>query len=349
MLTREQFFEGLISCVMTQGRMGIPGFGTFVKQRREAQADPVAGLIHPPGNLFVIQPYQDGDGNLYASLSERYNVRIEEVEKFIQSLVIEWNGRLENKEIIEISNFGRIFREFTGELNFVQELSTSYSNPSNLPILPFRPINRSFASKAKANTPIQWSNRKTTKTSWSHFKSRLTSTELLPITIAAASFLVLFGVYLLLPNQPDFNNQSLSEKVKVERLNQKPSHLPEATLAKDTLVETPAKSDTELAAEVEKVIENSSEIDEQTTVKTPTEIIPDLKEAIIITGAYRNIEGVKRKIDQIVALGFNPYKDKQGDINRVGVIFSYHSEADIQRILNKVQAQISPRAWVLIE
>ena len=179
---------------------------------------------------------------------------------------------------------------------------------------------------------------------------QLTKTELLPITIAAASFLLVLVFYLAMPNQPKFNNQALAEKVKAERVNQKPSHQLNASLTKDTLTEALAKAEEEaLEKEVEQVLEDSVIKDQSTTVTPPTIEIPNVKNAIIITGAYRNIEGVKRKIEQIISLGFNPYQDRQADINRVGVQFSYQSEADIQRIMSKVQQEISPRAWLLEE
>ena len=118
MLNSDQFFEGLVSCVLSQGRMSIPGFGVFVKERLEAQPDPVAGIIRPPGNLLVLKANQENEADSVPILASHLNVDQTEVAQFIATLIEDWNSKLDQKEIIEIAGFGRIFKEFTGELNF---------------------------------------------------------------------------------------------------------------------------------------------------------------------------------------------------------------------------------------
>jgi len=351
MINQEDFLRGLLKCLVKLEVVHLPGFGVFRSSHKTANIDVMGGVINPPSKELTFTPSQTVNKESIQLIAKELEVSVKEIDVFFNELKITWNKRLANKEIIQLSGIGRIYKEFGGDLKFKQELNSDIFSNDELPVLNFRPLNRSMRSKLPLERKPSYQRQRTNKRSRKkkNIFSLLTNSELLPITIGAASFLVILAFYLLLPRQPDFTNQSLAEKVKVERINQKPSHQIEAEFAKDTFLDI-LKAEKDLEEEVAEVfeIDKESASDSSESIQDIKRISPKkLHQAIIITGAYRNFNGAKRKIKTLVAQGYNPYQDKKDDLHRVGITFSYREVREMQEYLLQIQENISPQAWIL--
>jgi len=351
MINQKHFFEGFYKSLVKVGEIHLPDFGVFRNSYRSASIDAIEGKIIPPSKEVFFSHLESTDQNGLELIAKELSISMEDVDSFYKQLKSSWTERLLNKEIIQLDHFGRIYKEFSGEVKFKQELNSSLFDNNELPVLNFRPITRTARSKELIETVKSQKQKSSISPSRKkkNIFSLLTKAELLPITIGVASFLLILGMYLILPQQPNFSNQSLAEKVKVERINKKPSHQLEAELAKDTFLDQ-LQSEQDLEDEVSAVLENGTNDSSELTISPPPSkrISPKkLRQAIIITGAYQNINGAKRKIRSLVAKGYNPYQDVKRDLHRVGITFSYREAAELQENLLQIQETISPQAWIL--
>ncbi len=351
MINQEHFIEGFLKCLVEMDVVHLPGFGFFSCSYKSASIDAIGGLITPPTKEITFSSNLQEKKSSLNLISKYLGVNIEEVEASYAQLKSSWQSRLSNKEIVQLNGWGRLYMEYGGELKFKQELTTDIFKNDDLPILSFRAINRSQRDKKefKSKRFKEQTTRKASNPNKKNVFSLLTNAELMPITIGVASFLLILVFYIILPKQPNFSNQSLAEKVKAERINQKPSHQLDAELAKDTFTEV-LKDDKELIDEVSAVLDSENQNDSvlSNSFDQSNPISPKkLQQAIIITGAYKNIRGVKRKIKQFIALGYNPYQDIKEDLHRVGITFSYREPDELQEILSQIQETISPQAWIL--
>jgi len=67
---------------------------------------------------------------------------------------------------------------------------------------------------------------------------------------------------------------------------------------------------------------------------------------IIIIGSYKFKHSVQKMSDKLVEEGFVPYKEKRGNIIRVGAQFEYEDAADLARIHKIIKRKIERRAWI---
>ena len=351
MINQEHFLEGFLKCLVKQDILHLPGFGVFSCSYKSATIDVMGGKISPPSKEITFSSGDTINQESIKLVANELGVSFEEMQEFYRNLCANWNNKLAQKEIIQLNGLGRIYKEFNGEIKFKQELNSDIFKDDELPILDFRPLRRSLRSKAAIES-VKSSRQKVsynTQRKKKNLFSLLTTSELLPITIGIASFLLILGSYLIIPRQPDFTNQSLAEKVKVERINQKPSHKIEAELAKDTFMDI-VKAEQDLEDEVSAVFETEkmAQADSIEEIPETKRISPKkLHQVIIITGAYQNINGAKRKIKSLIAKGYNPYQDVKADLHRVGITFSYREAAELQENLLQIRETISPQAWIL--
>ena len=348
MINQERLIEGFLNCLVKMDVVHLPGFGVFKCSYKSASIDAIGGLITPPTKEITFSATSTSDYSSLDLISKQLELPITAIRESYTNLQQSWKERLNNKEIIQLNGWGRLYKEYGGEIKFKEESGTDIFKKDDLPVLEFRTINRSIKDR-KEFTERQLKSKKRAKNlnrKKNNVFSLLTNAELLPITIGVASFLLILVFYVIIPKQPDFTNQSLAEKVKAERINQKPSHQLNAELAKDTFLDE-IEEDQALEAEV-KAVFDIEQTDSSTSNEEKSRISPKkLQQATIITGAYKNIDGVKRKINSFIAKGYNPYQDIQGDLHRVGITFSYREEAELQEYLLQIQASISPQAWIL--
>ncbi len=69
-------------------------------------------------------------------------------------------------------------------------------------------------------------------------------------------------------------------------------------------------------------------------------------EAVIIIGLYGRERNVRKQVGRLEAAGYVPYTSREGRNTRVGLRLRYGNEAELQRVLNEVQARYTPEAFV---
>ncbi len=316
----------------------IPNLGGIVASYQSASIDHVKGQILPPSKKLVFnENLVLNDGVLVDYVSNKSNLSQDQAEHAISGFVSMIKDKMAQKEIYFIPEIGRLYKDYEGNLNFLQDSTNFNSDTFGLPTLMFYPVLRAKKQVLKIDrNPYAGTAVKPKR------KLRLAA---LP-RLAAAGVPVLFVALLLLSVYAIYRVQSnkateeiTARKVPVEtRINQKPSveHL--------SLVDKVAgENDQETLPDKNTDITSAEISDEPESIVAPAK----QKEMIIIIGAFSKKAGVEKRLKEIYELGYNAYQDKKGNLTRVGVQFSYQNDSEIGPMMDIMRKEFDERAWVL--
>ncbi len=115
--------ERLISNLLyTNDCVIIPDFGAFVKEHSQATFDYVQGVIAPPSSKIEFKEHIiTDDGVLLDVLQSKEGMSLTLAKLAIQEYVNSCKKALESKEVINITNVGRIFKDYENQIKFIPE------------------------------------------------------------------------------------------------------------------------------------------------------------------------------------------------------------------------------------
>ena len=308
----------------------IPGIGGIIADYKSATIDRVQGLIQPPSKkLSFNENLVINDGVLLEHIYQQHQISRKEAEQIITDFSERVRLQLDNREIVNFPQVGRLYKNYENSLQFLQDTTNFNTEVYGLPVLQFYPILR---AKEPAYTRME-EPRRPVKKDWTR-QLRPLATAALPVIIGIIIIGTAYGIF---QNRSALTDQEegIAKTLPVEnRINKKPSQQQEMSLGS---VLQPEEENT-----LDDVTENPLD------TESPT-MTPETKACIIIVGAFSKKAGVKRRVREIIDLGYSPYQDKKGHLTRVGIQFGYEGDEEVLEKLNAMRDLFDTRAWVLEE
>ena len=105
----------------------IPDLGGIVSSYRSASIDYVQGLLHPPSkSLSFNKNLIINDGILIGSLVQDHGISEKKARKIIEQYVEKTKKTLDRREIVVFPGVGRLYKDYEGNLQFLQD-STNFN------------------------------------------------------------------------------------------------------------------------------------------------------------------------------------------------------------------------------
>ncbi|MFK7936785.1 MAG: hypothetical protein AB8G22_24945 [Saprospiraceae bacterium] len=342
----------------------IPGFGGLVAAYQNAAIDQVQGVFSPPAkDLSFNTNLITNDGLLINHIKTKYNVSFAEAEQAVADFVAQAKTTFERRENVVLPEIGKLFKDYEGKVQFVSDSNNFNSQSYGLPPVQFYPVLRdripdpAIATGTVAtpnNAPIgaastSTANIATPTPAVAADESIPTEVDkeisyylqkAIPFLAGLAILVVALSLYLVMSkdNNTRVNDGSeLAESVEEAqiRINQKPELEDDAAYTEEgTIIEE--------GSVVEEVPDTPPLVDTEGET-----LAPNQKECVIIIGGFRDKGNVERLIQKLYEAGYDAYTDKKGSITRVGAMFAYNRESEVDRKLRDVQKRFAEKAWIL--
>ncbi len=329
----------------------IPGFGGFETNYKSASIDYVEGKISPPSReLGFNKDLTQKDDLLINYVQEVYDISRFEAEQVIDDFVIKLKESIEKQEIVTFPNVGRLYKDFQGEMKFLQDNINFNVESFGLPTVKFYPIQR---QKIVGEGSASEDKKKTVPAAGASLIDNIANVfqRMMPLLISLSVIVVALGIYFIFIRDRVGGEDQKSQAVSVaadERLNIKPGQeegeiFVDSEQQTDDIVDdkTPTSSDEEVEGDVEQ-IESEEAVD--TEEATPD---PNAKECIVIIGGFKNKENVEKLIANIYQEGFAAYSDSKGGLMRVGVQFAYTDQQELVDNFKEIREKFNSKAWIL--
>ncbi len=304
----------------------IPALGAIAGTYESASIDHVQGLLHPPSKVLSFNKNLVlDDGVLTNYLQAEAELSLAEAQAAIHSFVEETKRSLAKREIVVFPKVGRLYKDYENKLQFLQDSTNFNTAVYGLPTIQFYPILRSseaLAEKQQRAAQVHDTVRRPRA-------AKQLKRYALPALLVVAVLAVLISVYSIQKGS-DGTPFTPSLKVKVN------------TSPLDSEVETFEETQTTIDLPISEDGEYASDIDTESITTAPNQ-----KEAVIIVGAFRKKEGIKKSIKEIYALGYAPYQDKKSNLTRIGVQLAYDDPKELATALATIRRKITNRAWIL--
>lgn len=332
----------------------IPNFGSLIATYRHATVDQVQGVFSPPAKDLVFNSNLiTNDGLLINYIKSKYNISFGEAEKIVSDFVENSKTALDKRENIVIPEVGKLYRDYENKIQFISDNNNFNSQSYGLPPVQFYPILRdrepnqagvgsSSMPKIASTTPsakIATASASTTTAATDQIPTE-TDKEIsyyfqkaLPFLAGLAILIVALSIYVVASkdNNTRINDGSqLAESVEEAqiRINQKPS----------------AEEDEEDYTEEGIILEDESAAPVDTEGET---LAPNQKECIIIIGGFKNKRNIQKLVEKLYEAGYDAYTDQKNGITRVGAMFAYTDEREVDRKLEDVKRKFERKAWIL--
>lgn len=328
----------------------IPDFGGLVSTYRTATVDQVQGVFSPPAkDLTFNSNLVTNDGLLTNYVKSKYNLSFIEAERAITTFVNHAKATLDRRENVLLPEVGRLYKDYENKIQFLPDNTNFNTQSYGLPPVQFYPVLRDrdlnkgiptaststiTKPETSANTIPEVAATTGTKTApiaekgLTHFMQKL-----IPFLAGAAILVLALTMYLFLSKDEGVINTG-SEFTQEDnnppiRINQKPGSEEEEIYDSNE----------------EEIVDELGEISE---VDTEGETIaPNQKECIIIIGGFGKKSNVDRLVEKIYEAGYDAYTDRKGKLTRVGVMFAYKNEYEVDSALEDVKGKFNRKAWIL--
>ncbi|MCH2085317.1 MAG: SPOR domain-containing protein [Saprospiraceae bacterium] len=306
----------------------IPGLGALIADYQAAEIDQVQGQIVPPTKKVSFNKNLTlDDGLLIAFAQDKYQLSASEAKRAIQNYVQDIQDGLEKREIIEISEVGRLYLNYENEINFLPSGTNFNQESFGLPNLQVYPIIR---KSVKSNTSkTQKKDYKSPKQS--SFANHIAGIfqRFLPHLIIVTLIVISIGIYLT-----HFGSKISSPAAEAlmpptaSRINVKPG------------------SNKNMATEDDDYTENLEDENLEMDTEAPTQA-PEQKIVSIAIGSFGNKKNVQKLIEKISEVGFIPVTSYNGKLTKVSIELPYEEEEEIQNNLRIIREMISKDAQIL--
>ena len=327
----------------------IPGFGGFVSAYQAASIDHVQGLLHPPAKQLDFNDNLSlNDGVLVHFLQEKYQLTEEEANDAISDFVGQTREALKNREIVVFPGIGRLYLDFEQQFKFLQDNTNFNADSYGLPTVQFYPVIRypksavreirTNAVKTGWNNPLRGNSFKLAR--W--FQSSMPWILLLSIAIIALTFYFINRDPVRVADRP-------TESIPADRVNTPPEREPaveERIILDEPVEDLVMDQEPEQAEQPERAVVPPPTPRRDQDTEAPT-IAPELEIAVIIIGAFRDLDNAEELIEEVYSAGYDAYSDLNGRSTRVGVQVSYEDREELEERLVEIRERFNTSAWIL--
>lgn len=315
----EKYISGLLyryQCV------SIPGFGAFLSEWQSAQIAEGHNSFVPPRKVISFNSnIKTNDGLLANHIALQEKISYETALAKIQTQVVFWLEKLQNKEVLTLENIGEVFSNSENNLVFKPNTSVNYLMDSfglsgfNSPEIIRENQTQNGTETISISQPIAENEtpviplvQTKPNTNWLKYAA----------AIAVFSTVGTYGYKMYYDYTID-QKTILVEKSVQEKINQK---LQEATF----------------------VLPNP-----MAAVDLTLEEKPNAKYHVV-AGAYRSEQNAEKARKQLVSQGFEAHLLTKNKYGLIPVAFgSYSNLKEAQNLKHKIKAKDSIDAWLLID
>lgn len=306
--------------------VGVPGFGAFLCEWQSAQVIVSQNSFVPPKKVISFNSHiKNNDGLLANHIALQEKISYENALSKIQTQVVFWLEKLENKENLVLENIGEIFSN--SEHNFVFKPNTAinyltdsfglagFNSPeiaranqisSEVETIVEAPV--SIDNTVEDETPVISLNGKNRSKNWMKYAAA--------VAIFASAGTYGYKMYY---DYTIEQQTSIVEKTVQEKINQK---LQEATF----------------------VIPNPINAVDLTLEATHN------GKYHVIAGAYRSKQNATKAMNDLISKGFEAHLLTENKYGLIPVAFgSFSNLNEAQNLKTEIKAKDSVEAWLLID
>ena len=310
--------------------VGVPGFGAFLCEWQSAQVIVAQNSFVPPKKVISFNSHiKNNDGLLANHIALQEKISYENAVSKIQTQVVFWLEKLENKESLVLENIGEIFSNSEHNFVFKPNTAINYLTDSfglagfNSPeIARENQIQTEIASEVapqietpvsvntteEAETPVIPLNGKNRTKTWMKYAAA--------VAIFASAGTYGYKMYF---DYTIEQQTSIVEKTVQEKINQK---LQEATF----------------------VIPNPINAVDLTLEATHTE------KYHVVAGAFRSKQNAIKAMNDLISKGFEAHLLTENKYGLIPVAFgSFSNLTEAQNLKIQIKAKDSVDAWLLID
>lgn len=306
--------------------VGVPGFGAFLCEWQSAQVIVSQNSFVPPKKVISFNSHiKNNDGLLANHIALQEKISYENALSKIQTQVVFWLEKLENKENLVLENIGEIFSN--SEHNFVFKPNTAinyltdsfgltgFNSPeiaranqitSEVETIVEAPV--SIDNTVEVETPVIPLNGKKRSKNWMKYAAA--------VAVFASAGTYGYKMYF---DYTIEQQTSIVEKTVQEKINQK---LQEATF----------------------VIPNPINAVDLTLEATHN------GKYHVIAGAYRSKQNATKAMNDLISKGFEAHLLTENKYGLIPVAFgSFSNLNEAQNLKTEIKAKDSVEAWLLID
>jgi hypothetical protein len=306
--------------------VGVPGFGAFLCEWQSAQVIVSQNSFVPPKKVISFNSHiKNNDGLLANHIALQEKISYENALNKIQTQVVFWLEKLENKESLVLENIGEIFSN--SEHNFVFKPNTAINyltdsfglagfnspeivraNQITSEVEPIVEAPVSIDNTVEEETPVIPLNGKNRTKNWMKYAAA--------VAIFASAGTYGYKMYF---DYTIEQQTSIVEKTVQEKINQK---LQEATF----------------------VIPNPINAVDLTLEETHTE------KYHVVAGAFRSKQNAIKAMNDLISKGFEAHLLTENKYGLIPVAFgSFSNLNEAQNLKSEIKAKDSVEAWLLID
>ena len=310
--------------------VGVPGFGAFLCEWQSAQVIVAQNSFVPPKKVISFNSHiKNNDGLLANHIALQEKISYENAVSKIQTQVVFWLEKLENKESLVLENIGEIFSNSEHNFVFKPNTAINYLTDSfglagfNSPeIARENQIQTEIASEVapKIETPVSVDSIVEDETPVIPLNGKNRTKNWMKYAAAVAIFASAgtYG-YKMYFDYTIEQQTSIVEKTVQEKINQK---LQEATF----------------------VIPNPINAVDLTLEASHTE------KYHVVAGAFRSKQNAIKAMNDLISKGFEAHLLKENKYGLIPVAFgSFSNLTEAQNLKIQIKAKDSVDAWLLID
>lgn len=310
--------------------VGVPGFGAFLCEWQSAQVIVAQNSFVPPKKVISFNSHiKNNDGLLANHIALQEKISYENAVSKIQTQVVFWLEKLENKENLVLENIGEIFSNSEHNFVFKPNTAINYLTDSfglagfNSPeiarenqiqteitseVVPQIETPVSVDTTEEAETPVIPLNGKNLTKNWMKYAAA--------VAIFASAGTYGYKMYF---DYTIEQQTSIVEKTVQEKINQK---LQEATF----------------------VIPNPINAVDLTLEASHTE------KYHVVAGAFRSKQNAIKAMNDLISKGFEAHLLTENKYGLIPVAFgSFSNLTEAQNLKIQIKAKDSVDAWLLID
>lgn len=310
--------------------VGVPGFGAFLCEWQSAQVIVAQNSFVPPKKVISFNSHiKNNDGLLANHIALQEKISYENAVSKIQTQVVFWLEKLENKESLVLENIGEIFSNSENNFVFKPNTAINYLTDSfglagfNSPeIARENQIQTEITSEVapQIETPVSVDTTEEAETPVIPLNGKNRTKTLMKYAAAVAVFASAgtYG-YKMYFDYTIEQQTSIVEKTVQEKINQK---LQEATF----------------------VIPNPINAVDLTLEASHTE------KYHVVAGAFRSKQNAIKAMNDLISKGFEAHLLTENKYGLIPVAFgSFSNLTEAQNLKIQIKAKDSVDAWLLID
>ena len=310
--------------------VGVPGFGAFLCEWQSAQVIAAQNSFVPPKKVISFNSHiKNNDGLLANHIALQEKISYENAVSKIQTQVVFWLEKLENKESLVLENIGEIFSNSEHNFVFKPNTAINYLTDSfglagfNSPeIARENQIQTEIASEVapQIETPVSVDTTEEVETPVIPLNGKNRTKNWMKYAAAVAIFASAgtYG-YKMYFDYTIEQQTSIVEKTVQEKINQK---LQEATF----------------------VIPNPINAVDLTLEASHTE------KYHVVAGAFRSKQNAIKAMNDLISKGFEAHLLTENKYGLIPVAFgSFSNLTEAQNLKIQIKAKDSVDAWLLID